>query len=146
MHPVSTHSFPPNNATHEYGFSLIEIMVAFVIASASLGLLYTIQSQASHALAISEEYSIANELARSLLAEDTVLSSMPASPKSGTHADKFLWQVSYSPFAESSGAEQENVLSLIAIELTIEWQSLDQIRRLDLNTVKPLFITGDNNP
>ena len=50
------------------GFTLIEILVAFTIATTSLGLLYQIHANSTATVLLSQDYQEATELAQSLVA------------------------------------------------------------------------------
>lgn len=122
-----------NNKSKQTGFSLIEVLAAFVIACTGLALLYNIQSNANRITVVSREYAIANGLAQSLIAEGSIQEGATATSTRDNFEGKYHWQIQYQPVSDGN-------LELLEINLLIEWPSVDQQRSLQVSTIKPLFI------
>ncbi|MEM7692210.1 MAG: prepilin-type N-terminal cleavage/methylation domain-containing protein [Pseudomonadota bacterium] len=78
------------------GFSLLESLVAITILGLSLGALYQAVGGATRNLRTDERYAYAVELARSLVADHSIVPEAGMS-QSGETAGGFRWAVSASP-------------------------------------------------
>lgn len=127
------------------GFSLLEILVAFVLASSSLGLLYTIQSNARKAIVSSEEQSIAIELLQSLLAESRTPLADLSQEASGTHNGKYYWHIGYAPYnSPVLASDQPSQFALAKVSIEVEWLSGSQTKSLSVQTLQPTTDTYDD--
>ncbi|PCJ40024.1 MAG: hypothetical protein COA71_12715 [SAR86 cluster bacterium] len=129
-----------NSPNNQKGFSLIEIIVAFSIAVMSLAMLYNVQSNAARASILYEEYSVANRIGKSLLAETRSLISNGAVNSAGSFENKYFWEVSYSdysPYPAPETTQPTGTLVLKNITVEIQWQSIDRARSITINTLKP---------
>ena len=123
-----------NSTSQNYstGFSLLEMVVAISILSLSLGALYQAASSATRSVGIDERYAYGVELARSLLAENSIV------PDSGVQAsgeteNNFNWYVETNPF-DFEGTFLAGVL-LFEIEVGVSWIDGSKRRELVLNSV-----------
>lgn len=114
------------------GFSLIEILVAFVIASSTLGLLYNVQGGASRGVARAEEYAVATELVKRLLAEQKAGASRALS---GVHAKRFVWELRQTPVAQ---APLDSALPLVQTHVEVRWDTGRRTQRLALSAIHPV--------
>lgn len=115
------------------GFSLLELLVAFVIMAFSLGMLYQASGGTVRTLADTEQHLRATVFAQSLLnSRDTV----PAAGwnEAGDSAG-FSWRVSSSPFRTE--ASDPNVPPLQQVEIVIGWNDRRGSRQLELSTLLP---------
>lgn len=127
------------------GFSLIEMIVAMVILSLSLGMLYQAAAGATRNVRVDERYSYAVLLAQSLLAEHAV-SAVGGVNDSGSVAD-YRWRVSSRLVAASSGSNSDSNSSaeqvpLYSLVVDIAWDDGDNTRQFTLTTVVPEELTG----
>jgi len=122
------------------GFSLLEILIAFTIATTSLGLLFRIHANSTATVVLSEEYQEATALAQALIAEHSVTEHGVGFTKSGT-TDKYEWVVrgSVHSGAAGDGRAQRPPYRLRAIAAEVRWAGRDRDRRIAVKTVKPLF-------
>jgi type II secretory pathway pseudopilin PulG len=122
------------------GFTLLEILVAFTIATTALGLLFRIHATSTATVVLSEEYQEATALAQALIAEYSVTERSLAFTKTGT-ADKFQWAVRASAYSSeiASSAEQRTPYQLRSIEAEVSWPARDRERRIAIRTTKPFF-------
>lgn len=122
------------------GFTLLEILVAFMIATTALGLLFRIHANSTATVVLSEEYQQATALAQALTAEYGVTERSLAFTKAGS-ADKYEWTVRASAYADEvvDGGEQPPPYRLRTIAVEVSWASRDRDRRIELRTVKPFY-------
>ena len=119
------------------GFSLLEILVAFSIMAISLGILLKIFSSGVNTAVIAEEYTIATQIAESLMAKTGVEEPLAVGETSGTEAEKYHWRVSVENILNPAGDDEEEVVELMAVQVTVQWGDDDRnARNVELNTVK----------
>ena len=122
----------------QYGFSLIEVLVAFSIFAVSLGLILQIYSKGATSARLTEEYTNAVIIAQSKLASVSTL---------GTEIDFLDEEVIdiYTVNTELSEVELEsNTLtnkfnsSMVRTwnEVNVRWESLQQSRSITLKTLR----------
>ena len=122
------------------GFSLIEMLVALVVLSLSLGALYQAAMGATRNVRVAAEYVDAVMLAESMLADHSyvVEENYGASGSFG----RFDWQVSSWPAEYDDGLEPEQRAvapqALQYLEVVVSWPGANRPRTLDLLTVVPL--------
>lgn len=114
------------------GFSLIEMIVAMVILSLSLGMLYQAAAGATRNVRIDERYSYAVLLAQSLLAEHSVLAASGVS--AGGDIEDYRWRLASTLLPGEEGAEQ---IPLHQLTATIEWSDGPRTRQVVLVTAVP---------
>ena len=122
------------------GFSLIEMLVALVVLSLSLGVLYQAAIGATRNVRVAAEYTDAVMLAESMLAENSYILEETFS-RSGRFG-QFDWVVTSWPAPYEDGLSPEEraiapqALQYLQIEVT--WPGRNEPRSLDLLTVVPL--------
>ncbi|MDD2759971.1 MAG: prepilin-type N-terminal cleavage/methylation domain-containing protein [Methylomonas sp.] len=124
------------------GFSLLEILVAFAIMAVALTIVLRIFGSGVNAAVVSEDYTIAVQIAESLMAATGVETPLQEGELSGTEGDRYDWQVRISPVADSAdNATQPDqarpVLRLFAVNVQVTWGD-DNVkrRRLELHSLK----------
>jgi general secretion pathway protein I len=130
------------------GFSLLEILVAFSIMAVALTILLRIFGSGVNAAVVSEEYSIAVQIAESLMARVGVETPLEAGEMSGVEADLYEWQVRISPVItpqaplqkfKSQQEDTENTpsIQLFNVRVQVVWgdEEIKQ-RSLVLNSLK----------
>ena len=100
----ATARVPKDVRARDAGFTLIEVLIAFVILSVSLTVLLGTYGMAMKRTALSEARMIAASHARSLLAEAGVTSPIVAGVTSGTFEDGFGWRVEVAPYGSGADA------------------------------------------
>lgn len=127
------------------GFTLIETLVAFVIAATSLGLLFGIHSNAATTSVVAEEYLFATELAQSLIAELTATERTVSFARSGVARDKYRWTARAEALAMPHPEQTDTAdrYELRAVTVRVDWRSRDKERQIELQTVKPFFQERD---
>lgn len=122
------------------GFSLIEMLVALVVLSLSLGVLYQAATGATRNVRVAAEYIDAVMLAESMLADHSHVTeeNYAASGSFG----RYGWQVNSWPAAFEDGLnpEQRGVAPqpLQYLEVVVSWPGRTAPRTFDLLTVVPL--------
>jgi len=117
------------------GFSLLEILVAFSILAISLGILLKIFSSGINTAVIAEEYTVATQIAESLMAKTGIEEPLVEGETSGTRDYKFHWQVKVETLPNSSA--DNKILELMAVQVIVHWDSGNQNQRIvELNTLK----------
>ena len=120
------------------GFSLLEILVAFSILAISLGILLKIFSSGVNAAMIAEEYTVATQIAESLMVKTGIEEPLVVGEYSGTEVEKYHWRVTVenSPNPADDG-EGDDVAELLAVQVIVQWGDDDRSRRIiELNTIK----------
>lgn len=122
------------------GFSLIEMLVALVVLSLSLGVLYQAAAGATRNVRVAAEYTEAVMLAESKLVEHSYITEEGYSA-SGEFGE-YSWSVSSWPavYENVTAPEQMPLLPrpLQYLEVIVSWAGGSDTRSLDLLTVVPL--------
>jgi prepilin-type N-terminal cleavage/methylation domain len=133
------------------GFSLLEILVAFAIMAVALTIVLRIFGSGVNNAVVSEDYTLAVQIAESLLARTGVETPLQVGEMSGIEAGKYAWWVRVAPFAgsqsgskpkfKSQQAEQtaQPNLQLLAVTVQVSWGERDDRQRsLELHGLKLL--------
>ena len=124
------------------GFSLLEVMVAMVIMSMSLTLLYNAVASSTNSTRVADEYLRAVMLAESVLAANRRLTE-PNLSLSDAH-DKYDWELRAWPVQESQHSVnqklEENLSELNFLSVAVSWPSGDTRRRVDLLSIVPIQV------
>ncbi len=118
------------------GFSLLEVLVAFSILAVSLGIVLKIFSSGVNTAVISEEYTVATQLAESLMAKTGVETSLEEGEEQGTEVDKYHWRVLVSSIPSPAAEQTEEDVQFMAVSVSVEWGEGENPRRVELNTLK----------
>lgn len=121
------------------GFSLIEVLVAFVVLSLALSVLMRIFSGGTHNAALASDYSHAVLLAEAKLAAAGVETPLQEGVATGAADEKYRWQTSVrmsSAPAETPGSRASIPVGLFEVEVRILWQDASKERAVVLNTLR----------
>ncbi len=122
------------SAKRNQGFSLLEILVAFTIMAISLGIVLKIFSSGVNTAVISEDYTIATQIAESLMAKTGVEEPLISGETSGTEDDKYQWKVKVEQ--ANDFVEQSNI-ELMDVQVQVQWgNEQGNGRMIELNTIK----------
>ena len=117
----------------EGGFSLLELLVAFVIMAFSLGMLYQASGGTVRSLGDTEQHMRATVLAQSLLnSRDTVPET--GWNESGQSAG-FVWRVSSAAFRTE--VSDPKVPPLQQVDIVVGWSDRRGAREIALSTLLP---------
>jgi general secretion pathway protein I len=114
------------------GFSLLEMLVAMAILGLSLGALYQAASGATRNVRMDEKYAYGVELARSLLADNALVSAAGHSA-TGETAGGFLWRVQARPTRAGTSSLPRGALQ--DIEVSVSWTDGSHARQVVLHSV-----------
>lgn len=121
------------------GFTLLEILVAFAIATTALSLLFRIHANSTATVVLSRDYQDATALAQMLISEYSVTERTLAFTRTGS-TDRFDWSVRASAYAGSTADAAELApYGLRAIDADVSWSARDRDRRIAIHTIKPFF-------
>ena len=119
------------------GFSLLEILVAFVLLALAMAVLMQIFSSSLNGATIADRYAKATMIAESKLAAAGVEEQLKEGSSSGTYDDTFSWVVDIKPFTEAStdtsGANLDQILFVKLFEVTTTVSFATNDRRTDKN-------------
>jgi len=118
---------------HNNGFSLLEMVVAVAILGLSLGALYQSVAGATRIVRIDEQYAYAVELARSLLADNAVV-SLQGMNNTGETSGGFTWSVRAEPMRFPDVSELKEG-QLQYIDISVAWGDGDKTRSVDLHSI-----------
>ena len=116
----------------------MEILVAFSILAISLGILLKIFSSGINTAMIAEEYTVATQIAESLMAKTGIEEPLVVGESSGTEVEKYDWRVTVENISSPvDDEENDDAVELLAVQVIVEWGDDDRSRRvIELNTVK----------
>lgn len=121
------------------GFSLLEVLVAFVVLALTLSVMLRIFSGGLRNAALADDYSRAVLLAESRLAE---LSVQPQEGEArGEFGGKYRWRSTIHPWVDDAGTTglgaQPLPVRLMEIEVRIAWgEDGGRVREIDLSTLQ----------
>lgn len=120
----------------QQGFSLLEILVAFSILAVSLGILLKIFSSGVNTAVIAEKYTVATQIAESLMAKTGVETALVEGETMGVENEIYHWQVKINKLPPVMD-EEELADTMMAVEVIVNWGE-DEInkRSITLNTVR----------
>mgnify|MGYP002623032202 CR=1 FL=1 len=121
----------------QFGFSLLEVLVAFSIFALSLGIIFQIYSTGARSTALSDEYARAIIIAQSQLASIGNDEVADIGEYSGIEHEKYQW-VSRITAVEDDNIDLETNFKIAkrAIEVEVSWDSIGKTRTVKLNTIK----------
>jgi general secretion pathway protein I len=110
----------------ERGFTLLEVLVAFVIAALALGALFRGTLDGLRATQVASRYEQAVTRAQSHLAALTVVGSLVPGDRQGDDGDGFHWRVRITPLAVvgaalSSAPGSRKAPALYAVSVAVSW-------------------------
>lgn len=119
------------------GFTLLEVLVAFVILALVLTVLTRILSLSARSLATAEHYQQALSLASSQLAEvATQLSSTSSGRQRGRLPGGYRWEADIEPYEfETSSLALDERISPMLIRVTVLWDDR-QSQQISLSTIR----------
>lgn len=120
------------------GFSLLEVLVAFVVMGLVVGVLLQLFGSSMRSTALADEYSFAVQLAESKLA--AVGSEIPVEQGETSGSERhsgYQWQVSMQPLKLDEKMEKVPVpVQLFQVEVTVTWQNGEKPREYHLSSLR----------
>ena len=117
------------------GFTLIEVLVAFLILAFSLGALLSLFSGSLRSVRLGEDYAHATALARAQLARIDADGIAGQGIDAGETEDGYRWQMEFKPLPEPAARFGGGEFEALAVTVTVSWGALDN-RSLLLSTVR----------
>ena len=126
---------PKIEAAAEAGFTLLEVLVAFVIAALALGVLFEGSISGLKSARISAHYQEALSRARSHLA-GLLVQNMAAGTQTGDDGGGFIWQTQETPLATAKVpvGHGNGMPVLYALRATISWNMDGAARAVTLHS------------
>ena len=121
------------------GFSLIEVLVAFSIASVSLTIIFQLYASGTTSAILGNEYSHALVIAQSRMEMIGTVEDFQDYTPSGIESDKFYWDITVDEYVPDGSIPDLLRIDLKTVSVTITWDSRDQERSITLQTLKPYF-------
>ena len=126
------------------GFSLLEVLVAFVILALVLGVLMQIFSGGLRNASRAGEYQHAVLLGQSKLASVGIEMPLKESESNGEFDDTYRWQVSIRPYLDSRAQAGGHTglpapllpVTLMEVEIRVLWGDSEQPRSVSLQTLR----------
>ena len=122
------------------GFTLLEVLVAFLIAAFALAALFSGGLGGLRAAAVSGRYTEAVSRAQSHLAAATTGDALAAGDRQGDEGAGFHWRVRIVPAATAQptpGSPPGNpVLALYAVSVAVAWTEDGHTRSVQLETMR----------
>ena len=131
-----------DNYPVQKGFSLIEVMVAMIIMSLSLTLLYNAVATSTNNTRVADEYLRAVMLAESVLAANRLVAEPDLSLTDSY--EKYDWELRIWPVNEEKdnarGEANEVLPELYFLSVVVFWPSGEKRRSFDLLSIVPLQV------
>ncbi len=120
------------------GFSLLEILIAFSILAFSLGILLKIFSSGVDTATVAEDYTVAVQVAESLMAKTGIETPLQVGQDSGTENEKYDWLLTVNPYIFESGNSDSvtTTMTLFKVKVIVSWGKALNSRRVELTTLK----------
>ena len=121
------------------GFSLLEMLVAFSIFSLSIGVLLRIFSLGVTTASVAEHYTVAVQIAESLLAETGTTEKLKLGEQQGQKNDYYHWKIKIIPAKLDINAELAESVTIIPVQIDVmvSWQTRhEKSRTVQLTTIK----------
>ena len=127
-------------AEREVGFTLLEVLVAFIIAAIALAALFSGGLGGLRAATVSGRYTEAVSRAQSHLAVASTGDALAPSDRQGDEGSGYHWHVRIAPIATTTpipGAVGSTPrLALYVVRASISWTEQDQTRSVELDTMR----------
>ena len=119
------------------GFTLLEVLIAFIIAALALALLFRGGIEGLQAANVAGRYAEAVSRAQSHLAAASVADALTAGDRQGDEGHGFHWRVRIAPLAVATpdpSARPGSLLALYAVSAAESWVENGRTRVVQLDT------------
>jgi general secretion pathway protein I len=125
------------------GYTLIEVLVAFMILALALTVLMRIFSGGLRNVSVSSDYAMATLIAESRLAAAGIDVPLRPGETSGTEGERFEWTLSVQDYQPRPGYRSAaKGVDAYRVTVTVEWPNGDNTRSVGLSTVRLLTERG----
>jgi general secretion pathway protein I len=118
------------------GFTLLEVLVAFVILLLAFAVLMRIFATGSRGLVATDDVNLAVAFAQADLAMVGVTEPLEAGERNGELAQGYRWERAIAPFPTREEELSANVPSLYQVTTRISWERNGRPRELSLTTLR----------
>ncbi len=118
------------------GFSLLEVLVAFVILSISLGVLLQVFATGLRNAGTADDYTQATLYAESILATIGRETPLSEGQHSGPINDRFSWRSTVAPYTDDMPDPEKTHVRAYRVEVEVFWDGLAQTRSVMLETLR----------
>ena len=125
------------------GYTLVEVLVAFVILALALTVLLRIFSGGVRNVSVSSDYARAVLIAESRLASAGIEGVLAPGETSGIEDERFQWVQTvheYTPSLDYKASAQE--VPAYYVTVSVQWPHANGTRSIDLSTVRLLLKEG----
>ena len=116
------------------GFTLLEVLIAFLIAALALGVLFRGAVEGQAASSVSARYAEALTRARSHLAAAEAAGPPRAGDQSGDDGGGFRWRLRTSPISEGVPGPNGVTPMLFSMSVAVAWTAAGRERAVQLET------------
>lgn len=117
------------------GFTLVEVLIAFVILAFSMGALMNLFSGSMRSVTQGEEYAQATDIARAQLARLDADGVAEVVDETGETDDGYLWRVEVAPMVLTEPQPEDSPYGPVTVTVTVSWGGI-QTRSVALTTVR----------
>jgi general secretion pathway protein I len=119
------------------GYTLIEVLVAFMILALALTVLLRIFSGGLRNVSVSSDYATATLIAESRLAAAGIDLPLTPGETAGTEGERFKWTVNVQGYEPWPGYRATaNGVDAYRVTVTVEWPNGDNTRSVGLSTIR----------
>ncbi len=118
------------------GFTLIEVLVAFVILAVALGVLLQVFSTGLRNARVAEAYTTATLYAESMLAAVGIEEPLAAGETAGEFDDRFRWRLDVQPYQAPDSDDETAAWRAFQVVVTVSWGDEDDPRDVTLTTLR----------
>lgn len=120
------------------GFSLMEVLIAFVILALSLGVMMQIFSGGLRNAGIVDDYGFALSVAESRLAAMGVETPLEEGSERGEVDRKFLWQMDVRPYMTEMDSAGKSLppYKLYQVQVEVSWHNIGADRSISLTSLR----------
>ena len=118
------------------GFSLLEVLVAFVILSISLGVLLQVFATGLRNAGTADDYTQATLYAESILAAIGRETPLSEGQHSGPINDRFSCRSTVAPYTDDMPDPEKTHVRAYRVEVEVFWDGLAQTRSVMLETLR----------
>lgn len=116
------------------GFTLLEVLVASIIAALALGVLFRSAVDSQTSVAAAAQYQEALSRARSRLAALDAAGAPRAGDESGDDGGGYRWRVRTAPLAAGAARPNGVAPQLFTVSVVVSWGAGGQARSVQLDT------------
>lgn len=121
------------------GFSLLEVLVAFIITALVVSVIYQVYAKGLTAALLGQEYTTAVTIAESKLALVGHSMKMDVSEYQGLEHDKFHWILKIEDYDGDGQSQFASSLQLRAVHIKVSWESKGKSHHIQLDSLRPVI-------